>query len=89
MELVRALQTGTATGDAKFDAVASFASAVIARRGAVDDAELQAFLNAGYNQQQALEVVLGISLATLCNFANSLAGTPVNPQLTPYLPGAI
>ncbi|MBY0557664.1 MAG: carboxymuconolactone decarboxylase family protein [Burkholderiaceae bacterium] len=88
-ELVRALQTGTATGDAKFDAVASFASAVIARRGAVDDAELQAFLNAGYNQQQALEVVLGISLATLCNFANSLAGTPVNPQLTPYLPGAI
>lgn len=88
-ELVRALQTGNATGEAKFDAVASFASAVIARRGAVDDAELQAFLNAGYNQQQALEVVLGISLATLCNFANSLAGTPVNPQLTPYLPGAI
>jgi len=89
VELVRALQTGSATGDAKFDAVASFASAVIARRGAVDDADLQAFLNAGYNQQQALEVVLGISLATLCNFANSLAGTPVNPQLTSYLPGAI
>ena len=65
------------TGDAKLDAVAIFAAAVIARRGAVDDAELQAFLAAGYNQQQALEVVLGISLATLCNFANSLAGTPV------------
>jgi hypothetical protein len=34
-------------------------------------------------------VVLGISLATLCNFANSLAGTPVNPQLQAYLPGAV
>lgn len=88
-ELVRALQTGADTGDARLDAVAHFASAVIARRGAVADAELQAFLAAGYNQQQALEVVLGISLATLCNFANSLAGTPVNPQLTPYLPGAV
>lgn len=88
-ELVRALQTGADTGDAKLDAVAHFATAVIARRGAVDDAELQAFLAAGYSQQQALEVVLGISLATLCNFANSLAGTPVNPELTPYLPGAI
>ncbi|MYM26844.1 carboxymuconolactone decarboxylase family protein [Duganella sp. CY15W] len=88
-EAVRALHEGEATGDAKLDAVAAFASAVIARRGAVDDADLQAFLAAGYHQQQALEVVLGISLATLCNFANSLAGTPVNPQLQPYLPGAV
>lgn len=88
-DTVRALQTGGATGDARLDAVANFAAAVIARRGAVDDADLAAFIGAGYDQQQALEVVLGISLATLCNFANSLAGTPVNPQLTPYLPGAV
>jgi hypothetical protein len=38
------------------------------------------------NSPQALEVVLGISLAALCNFANSLAQSPVNPQLQPYLP---
>ena len=86
---VRALQRGVATGAAKLDAVAAFAEAVIAQRGAVGDADYQAFLAAGYNEQQALEVVLGISLATLCNFANSLAGTPVNPQLQPYLPGAL
>lgn len=88
-DTVRALQHGQPTGDAKLDAVAAFAGAVIATRGAVADHEYQAFLAAGYNEQQALEVVLGISLATLCNFANSLAGTPVNPQLTPYLPGAV
>ena len=88
-ETVRALQHGQSTGDARLDAVAAFASAVIATRGAVADDGYQAFLAAGYNQQQALEVVLGISLATLCNFSNSLAGTPVNPQLTPYLPGAV
>ena len=85
----RARQHGQPTGDAKLDAVAAFAGAVIATRGAVADPEYQAFLAAGYNEQQALEVVLGISLATLCNFSNSLAGTPVNPQLTPYLPGAV
>jgi uncharacterized peroxidase-related enzyme len=88
-ETVRALQTGAATGDARLDAVAAFAAAVIARRGAVGDDTFNAFIAAGYDQQQALEVVLGISLATLCNFANSLAGTPVNPQLAPYLPGAV
>ena len=88
-ETVRALQQGNPTGDAKLDAVAEFAKAVIATRGAVDDAALQAFLAAGYNEQQSLEVVLGVALATLCNFANTLAGSAINPELQPYAPGAI
>lgn len=88
-DIVRALQHGQPTGDVKLDAVAAFATAVIATRGAVSDAEYQAFLAAGYNEQQALEVVLGISLATLCNFANSLAGSAINPQLQPFASGAI
>jgi hypothetical protein len=29
-------------------------------------------------------VVLGVSLATLCNFANNLGGAPLNPQFEPY-----
>jgi uncharacterized peroxidase-related enzyme len=89
VERVRALQQGRATGAANLDAVAAFAEAVIARRGAVDDAALEAFRAAGYDEQQALDVVLGISLATLCNFANTLAGSAINPQLLPYAPGAI
>jgi len=85
-EAVTALQRGENTGEARLDALRVFAEAVIARRGNVDDAALQAFRDAGYSEQQALEVVLGVSLATLCNFANSLARSPVNPQLQPYLP---
>lgn len=89
VETVRALQQGSATGEAKLDAVAAFARAVIARRGAVDDSDYQAFIQAGYAEQQALEVILGISLATLCNFANSLAGTSINKELLPFASGAI
>jgi uncharacterized peroxidase-related enzyme len=89
LDVVRALQQGDATGKPRIDAIVAFTVAVIARRGAVHDADYQAFLAAGYNEQQALEVVLGVSLATLCNFANSLAGTPVNPELKPYLPSAL
>ena len=89
LETVRALQQGADTGDARLDAVRLFADAVIATRGAVDDAAWRAFQAAGYNEQQALEVVLGISLATLCNFANSLAGSAINPQLQPFASGAI
>jgi alkylhydroperoxidase family enzyme len=89
VEQVRALQQGAATGDAKLDAVAQFATAVIATRGSVDDAAYNAFIAAGYNEQQALEVVLGISLATLCNFANTLAGSAINKELQPFASGAI
>jgi alkylhydroperoxidase family enzyme len=87
-EAVRALHAGTATGNERLDAVAAFTKAVIASRGAVEGGDYQAFIAAGYNEQQAVEVVLGVSLATLCNFTNSLAGTPVNPQLAAFLPGA-
>ncbi len=85
-EEVTSLQTGAPTGQQRLDAVADFTRAVIRSRGAVQDAEYQAFLSHGYGPQQALEVILGVSLATLCNFANTLAATPVNPQLQPYLP---
>lgn len=86
---VAAFQEGRDTGHARLDAVRRFAEAVIARRGAVGDDELAAFRAAGYDQAQALEVVLGVSLATLCNFANSLARSPVNPELEAYRPGML
>ena len=53
-------------------------------RGQVGDDDLKAFFAAGYSQQAALEVVLGVSLATLCNYANNLAQTPINPELQAF-----
>ena len=57
----------------------------MAKKGAVSDAELQAFLDAGYNKQQAVEVVMGVALATLCNYTNNLAQTDINPELRDYV----
>jgi uncharacterized peroxidase-related enzyme len=70
--------------DGRLDALATFTKAVIARRGAVSDAELANFRAAGFDDAAALEVVLGVSLATLCNFANNLGQPPLNPELEPY-----
>lgn len=82
--VVDALRAKTKVPDARLDAVARFTEAVIASRGAVSDEALAKFKTAGYNDQQALEVVLGVSLATLCNFANNLGQPPLNPQLESY-----
>ena len=86
---VIALQNGVDTGDTQLDAIRHFTEAVIARRGAVDDETLSAFRRAGFNEQQTLDVVLGVSLATLCNFANNLARSTINPELLAFLPAQL
>jgi alkylhydroperoxidase family enzyme len=50
----------------------------------VSDSALTAFTQAAFNDQNALDVVPGVSLATLCNFANNLAETELNPQMNSY-----
>lgn len=82
--LVNALRGQTTLPDARLDALAVFTRALIRGRGAVSDAELADFRGVGFDEQQVLEVVLGVSLATLCNFANSLAQTELNPELAAY-----
>ncbi|MCO5132435.1 MAG: carboxymuconolactone decarboxylase family protein [Xanthobacteraceae bacterium] len=83
-DIVDALRANARVPDARLDAVAVFTRAVIRSRGAVADAELAAFKAAGFSDASALEVVLGVSLATLCNFANNLGKPELNPQLQPY-----
>ena len=82
--IVEALRNKTTVPDARLNAVARFTEEVIAARGAVSDDALATFKAAGCTDQQALEVVLGVSLATLCNFANNLGQPPLNEQLEPY-----
>lgn len=70
--------------DAKLDALASFTLTVILQKAKLTQAQQQAFYDAGYTKENALDVVLGVSLATLCNYANNLADTPINPELQPF-----
>jgi uncharacterized peroxidase-related enzyme len=83
-DAVEALRSLAPVADTRLHAVAQFTKAVIAGRGQVADQELEAFRGAGFDGQAALEVVLGVSLATLCNFANNLGQPPLNPQLESY-----
>jgi uncharacterized peroxidase-related enzyme len=81
---VEAIREQSAIGDARLNAVAVFTREVIAARGGVSDAALNAFRAAGFTDANALDVVLGVSLATLCNFANNLSQNELNPQLAAY-----
>lgn len=86
---VVALHEGRPIGDAHLDALAAFVAEIVATKGSVSDGALAAFREAGFTEAQVLETVLGVSLATLCNFANVLARSPINPELRPYSAGVL
>ena len=83
-DLVTAAREAEALPDARLDALARFTEEVIASRGRASDAALRAFQAAGFGAAQALDVILGVSLASLCNFANNFAQPPLNRELEAY-----
>ncbi|MDO4232923.1 MAG: carboxymuconolactone decarboxylase family protein, partial [Lautropia sp.] len=70
---IDALRDGAELADPKLAALARFTRAVMLHKGNVPDAQLAAFRAAGYDDAQVLEVILGVALATLCNYANNMA----------------
>lgn len=80
---LEALRTGDTLPDARLEALRAFTQKMVAARGFADDADLNAFLGTGYTRQNALEVVLAISLKTLSNYANHLIDTPLDDAFQP------
>lgn len=83
-ELVSQIRATARIDDPKLDAFARFTLAVILQKAKLTEAQQQAFYAAGYTQENAIDVVLGVSLATLCNYVNNLADTPINPELQDF-----
>ncbi|MDX2299891.1 MAG: carboxymuconolactone decarboxylase family protein [Xanthomonadaceae bacterium] len=77
---LQALRSGGKLPDARLDALAQFTRAVVNERGWVNSAVLDAFLAAGFSKAQVLEVITGVALKTLSNYANHVLETPVNAQ---------
>jgi uncharacterized peroxidase-related enzyme len=78
--IVDALRAGTTLPDARLDALAVFARTVVRERGWVPEAALERFLAAGYSRANVLDVILGVAMKTLSNYANHVIGTPLNTQ---------
>ena len=63
---------------AKVQAALSFARSVLAERGHVSDATLQAVRAAGWSDAEILEIVANVVLNILTNYVNNVADTEVD-----------
>ena len=85
-EEIGALQQGGAISDPKLEALRRFTHDLVVGRGVVGESALAGFLDAGFTRAQVFEVILGVSLKTLTNYANHVANPPVNEQFKAFLP---
>lgn len=79
-----ALRNETPLPTARLEALRDFTLKLVRDRGNVDDASVQAFLDAGYTKQNILEVILGYSQKVMSNYTNHLANTPVDKVFQKY-----
>ena len=81
---IEALRTGARLPDQKLEALRTFARTLIANRGKVSQAELDAFFAVGYTEVQAMEVILGLAVKLMSNYTNSIAGTPLDREVEQF-----
>ncbi|MFC5822477.1 carboxymuconolactone decarboxylase family protein [Nonomuraea insulae] len=78
-EVVEDLRAGKPVQDAGLEAVRRLTQLIVAQRGWVDDAEIEAFLAAGHTRRQVFDIILGVGMKTLSNYTNHIAHTPLDP----------
>ena len=75
---VMALRSGRSPDDPKLGPLSDFSRALVSERGNVAERDIARLLEAGYTRAQALEVVLGVAVSILPNFAHHLTQCPVD-----------
>ncbi len=76
--VIQALRNGSPIPDARLEALAATTRDLVRERGWPEPSTLSAFFDAGFNRAQLLEVIVGIAMKTISNYANHLAGTPLD-----------
>ena len=81
--VLEAVRAGKSPSDPRIGALVTFTHQVVRGRGQVPADELEAFLKAGFTEAQALDVLIGVSQATLASFVHTMAGTPLDEGFRP------
>jgi len=82
---VAALREGRPPREPRLAALSDLSRRLVAARGHVREHDLGRFAAAGFSRAQALEVVLGVAVSVLPNFAHHITGCPVDEVFGAHL----
>ncbi|HEY2015310.1 MAG TPA: hypothetical protein VGH38_17495 [Bryobacteraceae bacterium] len=73
MDVIESLRAGAKLKDPKMEALRHFTATLVTTHGRVTEAEVAAFLAAGYTPANVLEIVLAAGAVTLASYTNLIA----------------
>ncbi|KEJ90606.1 carboxymuconolactone decarboxylase family protein [Sulfitobacter donghicola] len=76
--ITEALRNETPLPTPRLEALRTFTLLMVRERGNVPEADVQAFLDAGFTNKNILEIILGYSQKIMSNYVNHFAKTPVD-----------
>lgn len=79
------IRGGTASFDAKLDALARLTKGIASQRGKVDDSLVDAFFAAGWTKENLVDVIVTIGDKTVTNYLHSVTQVPVDFPAAPTL----
>ncbi|KMP12306.1 hypothetical protein UR09_01495 [Candidatus Nitromaritima sp. SCGC AAA799-A02] len=77
-QAVEAVRNSQKIDDTRLEAIRAFTQKMVKNRGWVSEEDIGAFMDAGYSKAQVLEVIVGVMVKTLSNYANHIAKTPLD-----------
>ena len=83
--ITEALRSGAKLPTQKLQVLHETTLALVRDRGRPDPTIMAAFFQAGYENRQLLEIVLGISQKVMSNYINHLADTPVDKAFEEFI----
>ncbi|MDG2005435.1 MAG: carboxymuconolactone decarboxylase family protein [Novosphingobium sp.] len=75
---IGALRANETSEDQRLNALSRFTRALLRKRGAIDETEMQEFMVAGFRREQMLDLLVGIAAKTMTNFASKATNTPLD-----------
>lgn len=77
-ELTDTIRNEEKIGDPKLSALAEFTKALFFSRCNPSKSEVKAFIGAGFEEKQILEIILAIAVKTLSNYSNHIFHTEID-----------
>jgi uncharacterized peroxidase-related enzyme len=81
---VNAVRRRELPADPRFAALSTLTRALIEKRGHLDETDAKAFTAAGFDDAQLLEVITGVAISTMTNYAANVAKPPLETPLLPH-----
>jgi uncharacterized peroxidase-related enzyme len=69
--------------DPRLAALSALTRTLVERRGHLDETDAKAFTAAGFDDNQVLEVVTGLAISTMANYAGNIARPPLEAPFRP------